>query len=202
METVRADRAPWHGTTNPDAAAGAAWHHLPPMAAPTPSQWAEIRTIWLTTGRPGREIAREFGVSEAAIRKRAGNEVWGPRNAPEQKRALVRAATSGTQIGAQCAPGADPIRDEADRDIRDMECAARVGRSILDRCEWLLSLVEEKDGAPVPGKWLCANPKDLKATAEAARAAMEMIRRARNLDEPGAAGETTIDWGDVVGRRQ
>lgn len=65
-----------------------------------------------------------------------------------------------------------------------MNLAARVGRRILQRCEWLLDLVKlDKEDKPTQEPAL-ADPKEIKATAEAARAALEMIRRARNLDEP------------------
>lgn len=150
-------------------------------------QWSDIRTQWIATSKSCREIASEFGVAESYIRKRAGKEVWGPRNAPERKRAMVAAAVSGARIGAQRAPrtGSDAlIQEAADEDILDMSLAARVGRRILQRCEWLLDLVKlDKNENPTTDPAL-DDPKELKATAEAARSAMEMIRRARNLDEP------------------
>lgn len=149
-------------------------------------QWAEIRTLWISTSKSCREIASGFGVAESYIRKRAGKELWGPRNAPERKRAIVAAAMSGAQIGAQCAPRTDSddlIQREAEEDIKDMNLAARVGRRILQRCEWLLDLVKVKDGNTTDEPAL-DDPKELKATAEAARSGLEMIRRARNLDEP------------------
>lgn len=176
-------------------------------------QWGSVRALWITTSRSIRDLAREFGVSEALIRRKAQDGNWGPRNAPERKRALVSAATAGVFANgahvAQCAtdPGFDPekvIQGEADQDIRDMALATSVGRKILMRCDFIMDqtieVVEEgKEPVSIPA---VQDPKALKATAEAARAAMEMIRRSRGLDAPGADDlETLIEWGTVVGRR-
>lgn len=85
-----------------------------------------------------------------------------------------------------------------------MQLATSVGRKILLRCDFILDQtidVQEEGKAPVSIPAV-QDPKALKATAEAARAAMEMIRRSRGLDAPGADDpETLIEWGGVVGRR-
>ena len=160
------------------------------MAKPKLSEhiWADVRALWLTTDRPVRDIAREFGVTDTAINKRAAKEAWGPRNAPARKRALVASASAGLNFGLQTKPnqtsGEQAIFDAAEQDVQDMSLAASVGRRILQRCQWLLDLVTlDKDDVPTTEPAL-VDPKDLKSTAEAARAAMDMIRRARNLDEP------------------
>ena len=179
----------------------------------TEQQWGALRALWLTTSRSIRDLAREFGVSEGLIRAKAKDANWGPRNAPERKRAIVSAASAGIYANgthaAQCAgdPGFDPekvIQGEADQDIKDMQLATSVGRKILLRCDYIMTEtidVEEagKETVSIPA---VRDPKALKATAEAARAAMEMIRRSRGLDAPGADdSETVIEWGSVVGRR-
>ncbi len=151
-------------------------------------QWADIRTAWIASDRPIRDIAREFGVSDTAINKRAAKEIWGPRNAPARKRALVASASAGLNFGLQTKPNRasaeQAIVEAAVQDSQDMNLAARVGRRILQRCEWLLDLVKlDKEDKPTQEPAI-ADPKEIKATAEAARAALEMIRRARNLDEP------------------
>jgi replicative superfamily II helicase len=145
----------------------------------TEQQWGDIRTLWTATDKPIREIAREFGCSEGAIRKKAGKEVWGPRNASAVKRSIVEAAMAGARKGTRRG-----IEGEADQDIEDMLLAARVGRKVLQRCEYLLDeeyIDEEGRKPPVP---VARAPKDIKCLAEGARAAMEMIRKARNLDAP------------------
>lgn len=73
---------------------------------------------------------------------------------------------------------------EVDQDVDDMRLTVSVGRKVLQRCEYLLDeqyIDEEQKKPPVP---VVRSPKDIKAIAEGARAAMEMIRRARNLDAP------------------
>lgn len=176
-------------------------------------QWGAVRALWITTSRSTRDLAREFGVSEALIRNKAQTANWGPRNAPERKRALVSAATAGIRADgahvAHCAtaPGFDPekvIQGEADQDIRDMQLATSVGRKILLRCDFILdqTIDVQEDGKEPVSIPAVQDPKALKATAEAARAAMEMIRRSRGLDAPGVDDpETLIEWGSVVGRR-
>ena len=152
----------------------------------TAAQWGEIQILWITTDKSIRSIAEDFGISDAMVRKKASKEAWGPRNAPARKRALVAGAAAGSLLGAHREPSTqadDLVIREAEEDIRDMNLAARVGRRILQRCEWLLDLVKIKDGKQTDEPDL-DDPKDLKATAEAARSAVEMIRRARNLDEP------------------
>jgi multidrug efflux pump subunit AcrB len=150
-------------------------------------QWDDIRAAWISTDKPIREMAREFGASEANIRKRAAKEAWGPRNASARKRAIVEAALAGAQSGAQCAPRTETdaaIQNEADQDIADMRLAASVGRKALQRCQHVLDLVNVDEEGKDPPTLMLIAPKDIKAIAEAARAALEVIRRARNLDDP------------------
>ena len=150
------------------------------MAERSRNQWDDIRALWLSTDKPIRELARDFGVSDAAIRKRASKEVWGPRNAPARKRAIVEATLAGAQSGAQCVPRTEideAIQNEAEQDIADMRLAASVGRKALRRCDELLDIVDPDTGAKL-------GPKEVKSVTDAGRAALEMIRRARNLDDP------------------
>lgn len=165
------------------------------MANPklTEAQWGDIRTQWIATDRAVRDIAREFGVSDTAVNKRASKEGWGPRNAPARKRAIVASGASGLNPGLQTKPNQSPaetaILDAADQDIQAMRLASDVALAALRRCRDML----DRDG------W---EPRDIKALAETGRIALESYRRARNLDEPGSSGDLTIEWGEVVGRRQ
>lgn len=158
------------------------------MAAPKVSeqQWIEIHTRWISTSDTLRDIGKDFGITEAAIRKRAQKHAWGARNAPERKREMVRAWTAGAIPGSRGAPNPadEGIIREATWDVEAMDTAAKIGRQILDRCQYLLELKRLDKDHKVTDDPALTDPKELKATAEAARAAMEMIRRARNLDEP------------------
>lgn len=151
------------------------------------TQWAEIRAAWISTNKPTRELARDFGVSEAAIRKRATKEAWGPRNASARKRAIVEAGLAGARPSAQCAlrtPEDAAIESEADQDIADMRLGAKVGRMVLQRCQYVLDLADVDPDGKEPNRPHLRCPKDIKSIAEAARSALEVIRRARNLDDP------------------
>lgn len=153
----------------------------------TKFQWGDIRAAWTATNTSIREMAREFGASEANIRKRAKNEAWGPRNAPARKRALVEAAMAGARPGAHCAlrtPEDAAIENEAEQDIADMRLGASLGRLVLLRCRYLLELADPGEREEAADRPLVVAPKEVKAIAEAARAGLEMIRRARNLDDP------------------
>ncbi len=107
--------------------------------------------------------------------------------------------------GAQCAQTAhedvgseEAIQAEAEQDVKDMQLGAEVGRLALERCKAML-LEEIPDS---PGKYVLCTPKEVKAVADAARSALETIRRARGLDAAGdGEKDLEIDWGQVVGRR-
>ena len=156
------------------------------------AQWGDIRTAWIATDRAVRDIAREFGVSDTAVNKRAEKEGWGPRNSPARKRAIVANHAAGLKSCLQTKPNQNPaelaILDAAEQDIQVMRTAANVARIALERCE---ALIPHED-----------DPRNIKTLTEAARGALETYRKARNLDEPSSDGpELTIEWGDVVGRR-
>ena len=134
---------------------------------------------------PIRDIAREIGVTEGAVRARAKREGWGPRNAPERKRALVASAAAGiTQKITQDVRTSDSekaISAAADEDIADMALALSVGRKLLLRCAELLDMTAEgEDGKPVA----VLGPKDLNQVAGTWRSAVDGIRKIRGLDEP------------------
>lgn len=159
--------------------------------------WADIRADWVSTDKSLRDLSSEYGVPEATIRHRAKKELWGPRNAPKQMQARVNAALAGVAHPvAQCATSTDEAMANAvDEAVQDMRLGADVGRSILKRIQAWLQPDEE-------GNVSTWQPKDLKVLAEGARCALETIRRARNLDEPGKdAPLLEIDWGAVVARR-
>jgi hypothetical protein len=141
--------------------------------------WGDIRTDWLGTSKSLRDLSSEHGVPESTIRLRAQKEMWGPRNAAEQKRALVNAGLAGAaHPSAHCAGSTGAaIAIEANQDIQDMLLGASVGRTILQRIRDWLSPDKE-------GKVYSWAPKDLKTLAEGARVALETIRRARGLDDP------------------
>ena len=174
------------------------------MARLTEQQWGELRQLWISTDRSIRDLAAQFGMAESNLRKRAKADNWGPRNAAERKRAIVAARMAG----AQCAQDAHPdvgseeaIQREAEQDVKDMQLAASVGRLALERCRMILEEQSEEEPGK-PGRYVLRDPRQLKATTDAARSALETIRRARGLDaQEDGEKDLEIDWGAVVGRR-
>lgn len=148
-------------------------------------QWEEIRILWISTDRSNSDLAREFGVGESAIRNHAKRFGWGQRNAAERKRVTVAARMAGANHCASLAHRT-PLDAETDQDVSDMVLSSEVGRLILLRCRNRLERyhLDPKTELPNPDDPVLVDPKDLKATADAARSAMEMIRRARGLDAP------------------
>lgn len=147
--------------------------------------WGHARSLWITTNLPTTHIAEEIGVTEGAVRIRAKREGWGPRNAPEQKRALVASAAAGiTKSITTIVPRTEAekaISAAADEDIADMVLALSVGRKLLLRCAELLDMTAEgEDGKLVA----VLGPKDLNQVAGTWRSAVDGIRKIRGLDEP------------------
>lgn len=152
------------------------------MARLKPEQWADIRAAWIGTDKPIRDLAREFGVDEAAIRRRAEKEAWGPRNASGRKREIVAAKLAGASESPQqdphCGPPIDQVNAEADADIEVMRFTGKLFVKILYRADSMLELT--------------ADGKELNSIADASRKALDGYRRVRGLDEPHAPGSPVV----------
>lgn len=143
------------------------------MARLKPEQWAEVRTVWLSTDRTLRDIAAEFGVTEGAIRLKATH--WGIRNASERKRGIVQSRLAGvesTRNEEESTQGevAKNIADEADADVKVMRRAAQVFVRIIEKADAILDAACEG--------------REVNAIADATRKAVDGYRRVRGLDEP------------------
>lgn len=151
------------------------------MARLRPEQWADIRAAWIGTDRPIREIAREYGLTEASIRKRAEKELWGPRNASGRKREIVAAKLAGagqsTHQGTQCVPP-DQTDAEADADIEVMRFSGKLFVKILYKADSLIDFA--------------ADGKEANSIADAARKALDGYRRVRGLDAPAPPGSAVV----------
>lgn len=176
---------------------------------PTDQQWGHAMSLWVTTDLSAIRIGEEIGVSEGAVRKRAKRDGWGPRNAPERKRALVAAAAAGTNLGTSLVPRTDAekaILEAAQLDIEDMDLALSVGQKLLRRCAKILDALDIEVDPHDPMSIMTAikllPPKDLASLASTWKMTVEGIRKIRGLDAPGGDGDLTIEFGEVVGRRQ
>lgn len=152
------------------------------MAKPklTDAQWADVQAAWTATNLPVLELSRRFGVSDTAINKRADKFVWGPRNAAARKRAMVEAAAAGLSPGLKSKPPENDaergMQDAVSQDIEAMAIGSDVALTALRRCKVMLG---DED----------LEPRDFKHVVESGRLALEMYRRARNLDEPNREPE-------------
>lgn len=166
------------------------------MARLRPEQWADIRAAWIGTDKPGREIAREYGITEKAIRDRAEKELWGPRNASGRKREIVAAKLAGagesTQKTTHCGVGADPADIEADADIEVMRFSGKLFVKILHRADGMLAPPTDDDDAVGAIRNAKMDGKELNSIADASRKALDGYRRVRGLDEPPKAGDKIV----------
>jgi len=152
------------------------------MARLRPDQWADIRAAWIGTDKPIRELAREYGVTEASIRHRADKEAWGPRNANGRKREIVVSTLAGiSQSTQQSTHREDPgpaFQAEVDADIEVQRFAGALFVKILRKADALHEFA--------------ADGRELNAIADASRKALDMYRRVRGLDEPLQPGAVPV----------
>jgi hypothetical protein len=94
--------------------------------------WEKIEKAWKRGIQSNRAIAREFGISESYLRKRAKEYDWTRENPPESLPGTPRALTVRTDVAA--GPSADQSSDEIKRAATvDPEELVRAGRDILIR---------------------------------------------------------------------
>lgn len=142
------------------------------------ADWVVIETEYRAGQRSVREIASEHNISEGAIRKRAKKWGW-VRDAAKTVRESVKAhmAGAGAQMGTQEALRT-AIEHATQSGIADMEQGLGNARRVLGRVAEMLEQVGE--------------PKDLKTLNDANAAAIETIRRIRQLDEPDFNGQKAV----------
>lgn len=138
--------------------------------------WDSIEVHYRAGARALRDIAAEFGVNESAIRKRAKRYGW-IRNPAALKRARVNARLAdGAQNEARLSPLIDAQWEaEVAQDVQDMVRGLNVSRACLARLEMLAGTEED--------------PKVIKTIMEAAKTAVETIRRIRGLDNESSSDE-------------
>lgn len=157
--------------------------------------WDSIEIQYVAGARSLRAIASDFGITETAIRQRARKYGW-VRNTASLKREMVNARlsagtssppeTSQTSQTSQETSQESRLRIEIERevlaDIEDMERGLRINRTILIKIERDLLPVEDPKGF-----------QNYKTAADAARLAIEAIRRIRGLDAPDDLSGLTDD---------
>ena len=134
--------------------------------------WLAIEGAYRAGIMPLREIGAAYGVSEAAIRKKAKQSDW-LRDPTGTKREIVKGliagiTTGGTQQSAQ-EYAARTIYAEADKDAEYMGDCLGVAVKAVGK---LNTMIDE-----------ASEPKDIKIIVDANKSAMETIRRIRGLDD-------------------
>lgn len=147
--------------------------------------WLTIEGAYRAGVMPLREIGAAYGVSEAAIRKKAKQCDW-LRDPTGTKREIVKGliagiTTGGTQQSAQ-EYATRTIYSEADKDAEYMGDCLGVAVKAVGKLNTMIDSAEE--------------PRDIKIIVEANKSAMETIRRIRGLDEPVSDGKGNL--ADVI----
>lgn len=140
------------------------------------ADWIVIETEYRAGQRSVNSLAKEHGISEGAIRKRAKKCGWvrdAAKTVRESVKAHIAGANSGTSEALRTA-----IEHAAQSGIADMEQGLGNARRVLGRVAEMLEQVGE--------------PKDLKTLNDANAGAIETIRRIRQLDEPDFNGQKAV----------
>lgn len=139
------------------------------MAKEAGYDWTGIEGDYRAGVLTGRAIARKYGCSESAIRKKAEKNGWvQDPTGTVRERVKANLAGAGAQDPAQDA--ARTMEAAAKSATDDMTDALKVARKALRRCEAVVDALEV--------------PRDIKAISEAIRTNVDTIRRIRGLDDP------------------
>lgn len=136
--------------------------------------WEIIEGVYKAGARSLRDIAQEYGTSEAGIRRRAKKYGW-VRDAVKTVRQIVNdKMAAGIMAHNETQDAVRRLMDDAIKaGVADMEMGISNARMILLRINNSLSIPE-----------LVLEPRDLKILCEANASAIETIRRIRQLDDP------------------
>ncbi len=140
------------------------------------ADWVAIETEYRAGQRSVNAIAREHGISEGAIRKRAKKLGW-VRDAAKTVRESVKAHLAGANAGTSTALRT-AIEHATQSGIADMESGLGNARRVLGRVAEMLEEVTK--------------PADLKVLNDANAGAIDTIRKIRQLDEPDIAGQRAV----------
>lgn len=144
--------------------------------------WLAIEGAYRAGILPLREIGDLYGVSEAAIRKKAKQNDW-LRDPTGTKREIVKGLIAGITTGSSPESAQEfakrTIYEEAENDKQYMgDCLGVAVKAVAK----LNAMIDD-----------AAEPKDIKIIVDANKAAMETIRRIRGLDDvPDAPPSDTI----------
>ena len=143
--------------------------------------WISIEGAFRAGVMPLREIGSAFGVSEAAIRKKAKQNNW-LRDPTGTKREIVKGLIAGisTGGGSQSAQeyASKSIHIEAEKDTEYMGDCLDVAVKAVRKLHGMIDSAGE--------------PRDIKIIVEANKSAMETIRRIRGLDDVQNLPSTSI----------
>ena len=145
--------------------------------------WLGIEVAYRADVKSLRQLAKDYGISEGAIRQQAKQCDWvrdGKIITREHVNALL--AHEKNHVDAEKAEAlADSLDHAAHDDMRDMQLSLRNARLILKIAHEVLTAIQ----ADEPSKrLLMSNARNLKMLSEATRHSTEIIRQIRQLDTP------------------
>ena len=143
--------------------------------------WISVEGAFRAGVMPLREIGSMFGVSEAAIRKKAKQHNW-LRDPTGAKREIVKGLIAGISSGGGSHSAheyaSNTIHIEAEKDTEYMGDCLDVAVKAVRKLHGMIDSADE--------------PRDIKIIVEANKAAMETIRRIRGLDDAAITPSTSI----------
>lgn len=142
--------------------------------------WLSIEGAYRAGVMPLREIGDTYGVSEAAIRKKAKLNDW-LRDPTGTKREIVKGLIAGITTGSTQQSAQEyakrTIYTEADKDAEYMGDCLDVAVKAVHKLHAMIDSAEE--------------PKDIKIIVDANKSAMDTIRRIRGLDDASGTPSTS-----------
>jgi len=178
------------------------------MATPPKCDWEEVEKRYRTNQGSIRSIAKEFGISDSAIRKRIKKEGWTRDLAEDFQRELKNRQLEqlGTRYGTQCEPSKSKQERDSDRDTINnavdgtMEVINKqIGR--IDRLNnsidnMLIELEKDeftyitKDGVEL--KDSKAKTDYMRTLSQAIERSIKLERQAYNIGDDGQSKETSL----------
>jgi hypothetical protein len=162
----------------------------------TPSQWQQVEVRFLS-GEGASALAREFGLDEAAIRRKFRRDSPIVREAAE-KLAVAHAALDSLPVAMR--PAAIDLADKLRNVSASLASAAELGAATAHRLQALANSEVNKvdDAAPTEDiealRGIGVLTKLANESAATGLALMSTVQRAQNAEPPAPAERVQLTW--------